>query len=334
MVYFIAEIGANHEGSLERAKMLIGLAARAGANAAKFQHYRANTLASAAGFAKLASLAHYSDNPHSVFRQFEIPWDWTPELADACAKVGIDFMSTPYELAAVDHLAPYVSRFKIGSGDITYTQLIKRAASFNKPVYIGTGASDLKDVARAYRSAGPDICLMQCNTNYTGDDSNYDSINLRVLQTYTEVFPGVRLGLSDHMTDYGVVAAAITLGATVIERHFTDDRERQGSPDHPFAMEPDMFLDMVYRTELLERALGQTQKRVEPNEAETVVLQRRCLRATRDLAPGVPLRAEDFAPLRPAPVGALEPWQLSRFVGERLNRAVSEGEAFYGEDFV
>lgn len=327
-VYFIAEIGANHDGSLKRALKLIQLAADAGANAVKFQHYQADTLASREGFDELKDLAHYTDNPHTVFKKYELPLDWTPALAEACKDAGVDFMSTPYSLEAVDHLNPYVKVHKIGSGDITYHALIRKAASTGKPVLISTGASTITDILRMVSACFPggvnghDYWLMQCNTNYEVDHSKAEYANLSVI-------PKVPMaGYSDHTLDEVTVLGAVALGARIIEKHFTDNPRRKGSPDHPFAVGPDAWYKMVEAVRKLESAMGTGTKRLEKNEELTVVLQRRCLRAARDLPLGHPIRREDVVVLRPAPLGSLKPDAIGELIGKTTTRAMVLGEAF------
>jgi N-acetylneuraminate synthase len=176
------------------------------------------------------------------------------------------------------------------------------------------------------------LCLMQCNTNYTGSLENFGCIHLNVLRTYANSFPDVVLGLSDHTPGHTTVLGAVALGARVVEKHFTDDTEREG-PDHGFAMDPTTWREMVLRTRELELALGTGEKRVEPNEAETVVVQRRCLRATRDLECGAVLARDDIVVLRPAPADSVSPARLEAVVGRRLTRAIPGGEHFRWGDF-
>lgn len=335
--YFIAEIGANHEGSLTRACWLVELAARAGASAVKFQHYRADTLASEVGFERLSSLAHYSDNPHRVFRQYEIPWEWTPILAEACRQSGVDFLSTPYDLAAVDHLDPYVAAFKIGSGDITYTDLIAHVVSKKKQVLLATGASSDRDVSTAvstyyrYRTVDmPPLCIMQCNTNYDVDINKGIHANLNVLGTFKDYSSQIVLGYSDHTLDSITTLGAVALGARVIEKHFTDNRTRNG-PDHPFAIEPREFQEMVSQVQLLEAAMGSGVKQIEANEQETVVLQRRCLRAARDLPAGHVLTPADVVALRPAPEGSVPPSRIKEFMGRALKDELYYHDELYDD---
>lgn len=280
---FIADIGSNHEGSLDRAVMLIHLAARAGADAVKFQHFRAEHIVSDEGFKALGEqLGHQAGWKESVFetyQKYEVPWEWTPRLAEECKKANVEFLSTPYDLEAVDHLDPFVSAFKIGSGDIDYFELLVKVASKNKPVILGTGAASLEDVQRAVYNLtdAPEIALLQCNTNYTGSRNNFAHVNLCVLSTFYNAFPEVdSYGLSDHTPGHVAVLGAVALGARIIEKHFTDDTNREG-PDHAFAMDPGSWRKMVTDVRLLEAALGDGVKRVEDNEKETRIIQRRGL---------------------------------------------------------
>ena len=147
-------------------------------------------------------------------------------------------------------LAPHVPAFKVGSGDIDWLEALEQMARHGKPMIIATGASSIEDVQRAVRCVSPlnrQLVLMQCNTNYTASPGNFDHIHLNVLKTYGTMFPDVILGLSDHTSGHATVLGAVALGARVIEKHFTDDNNREG-PDHRFAMDPDTWRDMVDRT--------------------------------------------------------------------------------------
>ena len=166
---------------------------------------------------------------------------------------------------------------------------------------------------------------MQCNTNYTGSSENLAFVNLRVLKTFAAMYPNLVLGLSDHTPGHLTVLGAVALGARAVEKHFTNDRTRDG-PDHLFSMDPPGWREMVDRTRDLEHSLGNGTKTVEPNERETVVIQRRCLRATRDLPKGTVLSGEDLEALRPAPADAIMPFDLRRVIGRSLNRSVAQGD--------
>lgn len=336
--YFIADIAANHDGSLSQAKELIHLCAEAGANAAKFQNFRAETIVSDYGFRALGEQrSHQSKWKASVFdvyRAAALPIEWTEELKAECAAAKIDYFTAPYDLDLIEALSPHVCAWKVGSGDITWLDNIERMASDGKPLLIATGAADLADVRRAVEAAQKhtdQIVLMQCNTNYTASLENFRHIALNVLKTFAREFPGVVLGLSDHTPGHATVLGAVALGARAIEKHFTDNVGRTG-PDHAFSMDPATWREMVLRTRELEAALGIEEKRVMDNERETIVLQRRAVRAARALRSGETVAAKDLIVLRPCPQDALPPWRLSEIVGRRVNRDVPEGDCVRLQD--
>ncbi len=332
--YFVADISANHDGRLERALELIRLAKEAGADGAKFQHFRASKIVSRHGFESLGrQLSHQSSwkkNVYQVYEEASLPWEWTPKLKACCGEVGIDFFSAPYDLEAVEMLSPHVPVWKIGSGDVTWPEILEKIASQGQPVILATGASSLEEVRRAVRiilNHDRDLGLMQCNTNYTGSPDNFDHLHLNVLQTYRKEFPEAVLGLSDHTRGPSAILGAVALGARIIERHFTDDNRREG-PDHPFSTTPKEWREMVDRTRELERSLGGSEKTVAENEQETVVVQRRCLRAARDLPAGHLLRREEIEALRPSPPAAVQPYELEELIGSFVVSPMQAGEDF------
>ena len=170
-----------------------------------------------------------------------------------------------------------------------------------------------------------ELVLMQCNTNYTASLDNFRHIALNVLKTYAERFPDLVLGLSDHTPGHATVLGSVALGARVIEKHFTDDTGREG-PDHPFSMDAAAWKEMVDRTRELELALGPTQKYVMDNELETVVIQRRSIRAKTDLAQGHRVQPHDLVVLRPCPADALPPFCMDEVVGKTLLRPIEAGD--------
>jgi N-acetylneuraminate synthase len=330
--YFIADIAANHDGDLERAKTLIRLAKQAGADAAKFQNFSAPKIASDYGFKHMNSrVSHQATWKKSVFDVYEgasISFDWTPILKDVCDAFGIEYLTSPYDYEAIEHVAPFVPAFKVGSGEIDWIEALEHMASKGKPMIVATGAADIADVQRAVHAVlrlNRELVLMQCNTNYTASPENYDHIHLNVLKTYACMFPDVILGLSDHTHGNATVLGAVTLGARVIERHFTDDNHRDG-PDHKFALDPDAWSHMVEETRQLERALGSADKSIGANEQETKVVQRRCLRAARDILAGEVLDREKIDVLRPATPGAIKPHELDKVIGTRAIRAITAGQ--------
>jgi sialic acid synthase SpsE len=321
--YFIADIAANHDGDIERAKHLIRLASQAGAHAAKFQNFRAPKIVSDYGFTHMnGQVTHQAAWKKSVFQVYSetsIPFEWTPILKDECDKAGIDFFSAPYDFEAIDMLDQYVQMYKAGSGEIDWIEALERMASKGKPFFVATGASDIGEVQRAVHAIqkiNPQLVLMQCNTNYTASPNNYDHLHLNVLTTYATMFPDIILGLSDHTHANAPVLGAVTLGARVIERHFTDNTDRDG-PDHKFAMNPENWVKMVEETRILERSLGSADKFVAGNEIETAVIQRRCLRASRDIKIGEVFLRAMIDVLRPATPGAIKPHEIASVIGKR-----------------
>lgn len=329
--YFIADIAANHDGDLERAKSLIRLAKEAGADAAKFQNFQAHKIVSDYGFKTMGGQqshqAKWKKSVFEVYRDASVPFDWTPILKEECDKEGIDYFSSPYDFEAVDMLENYVPAYKVGSGEIDWIEALEYMASKGKPMVIATGAATIGEVQKAVHAIlhiNPNLVLMQCNTNYTASLENFKYINLNVLKTYAVMFPQVVLGLSDHTPGHATVLGAVTLGARVIEKHFTDDNDREG-PDHLFAMNPETWAEMVENTRRLEQALGSADKFVTENETETVVIQRRCLRAARDISKGEVLTRSMIDVLRPATPGAILPDQLPKVLGLRAVENIPAG---------
>lgn len=338
--YFIADIAANHDGDLERAKLLIELAAKAGADAAKFQHFRARTIVSRKGFSELGKkLAHqekWAKDVYDVYEEAQVPWEWTNELAAHAHSCGIDFFTAPYDLEAVDYVDQYVIAYKVGSGDIDWIEEIEHMASKGKPMIIATGASSITDVDRAVASmqkVKAPLVLMQCNTNYTGLFSNLNYLNLNVLHQYSNRYKEIVLGLSDHTPGFVSVLGSIALGARVIEKHFTDDTSRIG-PDHGFSLDPKSWAEMVTYSNSLFQALGDGTKKIEKNEEDSAVVQRRALRFRRNLEAGRMILREDLIPLRPAPVGSIKPHEIDQVIGKVLKNSVSEDDLVLREDLL
>ena len=309
--YFIADIAANHDGNLDRALELMTLAASAGADAAKFQHFRADHIVSDKGFRELGGQqshqSSWSKSVYEVYQDASLPWEWTKPLADHAKAIGIDFFTSPYDIEAIDFVDEFVPAYKIGSGDITWLEAIDHIASKGKPVILATGAATLEEVDNAVATIarhGVAYSVMQCNTNYTGVSENMNHIHLNVLNTYRERYPDALLGLSDHTHGDVTVLGAVALGARVVEKHFTNDINQEG-PDHHFSMTPVSWREMVERTRELEAALGSGLKVVAENEKETVVIQRRGLRFAGPLKAGTPIAAEHLVALRPATPGTL-----------------------------
>ncbi len=338
--YFIADIAANHDGDIERAKNLIYLAKEAGADCAKFQHFLPDKIVSDYGFKHLKSgqshQANWEKSVYDIYEQYHCKREWTEELVKTCKDAEIEFMTTPYDYDALRSLDKYVNAYKIGSGDITWIDFIKEISNLNKPVIMACGASDMKDVERAVEaitSVNPQIVLMQCNTNYTASLENYKYINLNVIKTFAKKYPNMILGLSDHTFGHATVLGAVTLGVRVVEKHFTDDNNRKG-PDHKFAMNPVTWRDMVDRTRELELALGNGEKVIENNEKDTVIVQRRSIRLKKDLIANTVIKEDDIEYLRPAPLDAFFPYEKDCVIGKKLKTDKKQGDCVFRGDII
>lgn len=334
--YFIADIAANHDGDLKRAFKLIELAKEAGADVAKFQNFKAETIVSRNGFDSMAQMSHQANWKKSVYEVYldaSVEDDWTPRLKEKCDEVGIEYMTSPYDFASVDHADPYVNAYKIGSGDITWTEMLAYIAEKGKPVLLATGATDMVDVDRAMdvlNQYTKEIVLMQCNTNYTAKKENFLSINLNVLKSYAQAYPDCVLGLSDHTYGHTTVLGAMALGARVFEKHFTDDNDREG-PDHKFAMNPKTWREMVDAAKELYEALGDGIKKIEDNEKDSVIVQQRAIYLTRDLMAGECISRQDIFPLRPLKENCIYPYDMDKVIGKCLKRDMKADECLTWE---
>ena len=333
--YFIAEIGGNFDGSIDKAKRLIDAAKEAGADCAKFQTFTADTIVSEGGFSKMTLKGVHGSwgrKVSEVFKDVEFPLEWHKEIADYCKSVGIDFSTSPYFKEAVDLCADmHVPFIKIGSGEITWLEMIDYIARKGIPVMLATGdatLSEIDDAVRTIKKAGnKDLVLMQCITNYP---SKIDSANVNVLKTYQSAF-GCLTGYSDHSPGHVVALASVVLGGRVIEKHFTLDKTDKG-PDHPHSMEPNEFKFMVDSIREVERAMGSTCKEVVEEESETVFVQRRCLYAKKDLKKGQIITENDIDVLRPA-LG-IQPKYKDVIVGKTVNKNICAHAPIYWEDIL
>ena len=331
--FFIADIAANHDGDLRRAKKLIKLCAEAGADAAKFQHFKADTIVSDYGFKKLGKIAHQKKWKKSTYQTYEeasINFSWTKELKKTCDKYNIQFMTAPYDLKYVDLVEKYISAYKIGSGDITWHEVLEKISKKKRPIILATGASEMREVELALKillRKKKKIVLMQCNTNYTSDDKeNLKSLNLNVLNTFKKKFgKKVVLGLSDHTRDHDVIIGSIALGARVIERHFTDDNNRSG-PDHKFSLNPKSWKDMVSRVRKFEKTLGDGVKKIEKNEKKSALVQRRSIRIIQNLKRGTVLKKKHLVFLRPKSTKGLSPYYYKKFLNKKIIKDLKKHE--------
>ena len=330
--YFIADIAANHDGSLKRALELIKLCAKAGANAAKFQHFKAETIVNDIGFKSLGKLSHQKNWKNSVFETYKrasINPLWGKILKKECKKYNIDYMTSPYDLNYVDIVYKDVVAYKIGSGDINWREIIEKIAKKKKPIILATGASTLEDVKKAvkliFKFNKFKLVLMQCNTNYTNSPNNLKYLNLNVLNQYNKIFKNrVVLGLSDHTYGHLSVIAAVTLGARVIEKHFTDNNNRDG-PDHKFSMNYETWRIMVKEIRALEEILGDGKKKIELNEIDSTIIQRRGVWLKLNVKKKQKLKREMINILRPCPPNSINPFEIKKYLGKKFRLNLKKG---------
>jgi len=333
-VFVIAEAGSNWRAGTPDADRamafdLIQIAAAAGADAVKFQTFRAaQTYAPDAGQAGYLSGAGVLQSINELFRDLEMPYELIPELNSKAAELGLEFMSSPFSLEDFAAVDPYVSRHKLASYEISHVRLLQAMARTGKPLIISTGAATMDDIAFAMATArdagaGP-ITLMQCTARYPAP---LDRLNLAVIPTLRETF-ATAVGLSDHSEDPLIgPLGGVALGATTIEKHFTVDRRMHG-PDHRFAIEPDELTAMVRAIRELEGALGTDHKAVSDVEQELATFAVRAVQATRAIAVGEPLiEGQNFDVLRPGTRSrGMHPRNLDSLGGRRASRPIAEGD--------
>lgn len=268
--FIIAEAGSNHNRDFDTALRLIDAAVAAGADAVKFQIFSADTIYSKktpmASYLKKEKLAGDDETLWDVIKKVEIPRDWTPKLMEYCQKQGIMFLSTPFDLAAVDELeAAGVEAWKVASFEITHLPMLRKISATGKPIILSTGMANLEDIEialKAIKEGGSSpVALLHCAIAYPPKD---EDVNLRAMKTMRQAFQ-VPVGFSDHTMGYVADVAAVALGACIIEKHFTLSRNQPG-PDHPFSLEPDELKTMVEAIRQTEKILGQPFK--QPTEAE------------------------------------------------------------------
>jgi sialic acid synthase SpsE len=332
--YTIAEIGSNFDGDIDRAKMLVDLAKDSGADAVKFQTFTAKGLVSEEGFRnlKVGYQANWKVSVTEMYSRAEFPRQWHKELFNYARSRDLAFLSSAYDKEGVDLLEDLdVPAYKIGSGDLTWLEMVEYIARKAKPVIVATGASTLEEVDQAIatiKKAGNDqIIILQCVTNYP---SSFENINLRVLDLFRQRY-GALVGYSDHTPGSMVAIGTVALGGCMIEKHFTDDKTRNG-PDHPFAMDGGDFRRMVDDIRLMEKMLGKPVREVYEEEKAQYVSMKRGIRASRDIAVGIPIAREMIEVLRPCGPRDFKASEISIVVGRVATRDIEKGEALRRDD--
>lgn len=329
--YVIAEIGHNHQGNLEKARELFARAKECGVDAVKLQKRDNRSLYTQALYNSPYSHENSFGPTYGAHREaLEFGYDQYLDLARYARELNLTFFATAFDFASADFLAELdMPAFKIASGDIKNTPLLKHVAKVGKPMFVSTGGAMMQDVQRAYDAVMPlnsNLCLLQCTANYPAEPVD---MNLRVITTFRECFPQIVIGLSDHQNGIAMATAAYVLGARVIEKHFTLNRAARGT-DHAFSLEPVGMRKLVRDLHRTREALGDGMKRPLPSEAKALYKMAKKLVAARDLKPGDTLSPDDIA--IKSPNDGLPPYELDKLIGKTLHRHLQTDDSFIPED--
>lgn len=331
--FIIAEIGVNHNGSVDLAEQLIDAAVAARADAVKFQTFRAEDLVTPDARKAEYQIANTGDDnsQFGMLKALELSEAQFKQLASYCSRCGIQFLSTPFSEAAADLLGRVgVDAYKISSGDLTHLPLLAHIASKGKPIILSTGMGNLAEIEQALtviaRAGDPPVSLLHCVSNYP---AAVEDCNLAAMDTMARAF-GRPVGWSDHTEGSAISWAAVARGATIIEKHITLDRNLPG-PDHRASMEPQEFHDFVVGIRSIEAAIGSGFKLPTPAELKTAEVARRSLVAAHNLAAGHVIREEDISIMRPG--HGLRPAMQEVVVGLRLSRDVAAFKPLTTSDF-
>jgi sialic acid synthase len=330
--YIVAEIGHNHQGDVEKAKQLIEAAKDCGVDAVKLQKRTNRSLYTRAFYDQPYENEFSFGATYGQHREaLELDADEYRELQAYARELGVTFFATAWDFESADLLAQLdVSAFKIASGDLRNTPLLRYIAAFGKPMFLSTGGADLRDIERAVDAVlplNPQLAVLQCTAAYPAQT---EDLHLRVITTLRERFPELVIGLSDHQSGISMALVAYMLGARVIEKHFTLDHAWRGT-DHAFSLMPDGMRRMVRDLRRVPIALGEGVKRPLPVEQKPLQKMGKQLVAARPLEAGHVLTPSDVAIKSPVD-GGLPPYELDRIVGMRLRKPLREDEHFALED--
>ena len=325
-VYVIAELSANHGGSKARALEVIHAAHESGADAVKFQHYTAETITVRSehpDFQVSGGTLWDGRQLADLYAEAMTPWEWTGDLVAEANKLGIDWLSSPFDNSAVDFLEQFnIATYKIASFELVDLPLIRYVASKGKPIIMSTGMSTLDEIDAAVNAAqeagAPKVSILRCNSTYPAKSSEMD---LAAIPTMIAKW-GIPVGLSDHTLTSVTAISAVALGATIVEKHITL-RRSDGGPDAAFSLEPHEFASLVRDVREASQALGEA--RFGPSASEINSLKfRRSLRAVTAIAAGEMVSENNVRSVRPA--GGLPPDQFSVIAGKKAVRDIAVGE--------
>jgi len=323
--YVIAEIGHNHQGSLDKARELFREAKLAGAHAVKLQKRDNRGLYTRAAYNKPYDNENSFGSTYGEHREFlEFGRHEYRELQTFAAELGVDFFSTAFDLASADFLRDLdVPAYKIASGDLKSTPLLRHVANFGKPVVISTGGAVIDDVQRAYDTImpiNPQLAILQCTAGYP---AAFEELDLRVISTFRERFPGAVIGFSSHDNGIAMPVAAYMLGARIVEKHFTLNRASKGT-DHAFSLEPVGLRKMVRDLERTHKALGNGLKKIYDSEKAPITKMGKSLVVARDVPSGHILGPEDI--VMKSPGGGIPPYELDKVLGRVTLRPLMEDD--------
>ena len=312
--YVIAEIGHNHQGSLEKARELFREAKQAGAHAVKLQKRDNRGLYTRAAYGKPYDNENSFGSTYGEHREFlELGAREYRALQAYADELQIDFFSTAFDVASADFLEGIgVVAYKIASGDIRSTPLLQHVARFGKPMILSTGGARIEDVQRAYEAVmpiNPQLAILQCTAGYP---ASFEELDLRVIGQYRERFPGAVIGFSGHDNGIAMPVAAYVLGARIVEKHFTLNRAMKGT-DHAFSLEPVGLRKMVRDLERTYKALGDGVKKIHDSEKAPIIKMGKSLVIARDLPAGHVLAADDI--VMKSPGGGIPPYELKKVIG-------------------
>jgi len=327
--FIIAEAGVNHNGSLVLAKKMIDVAVEAGADAVKFQTFKAEKVVS-----KYAPKAEYQkktttadESQLEMIKKLELDAATHCVLLDYCKKKNIRFLSTPFDLESIDLLNELgLDIFKIPSGEITNLPYLRKIGALEKEIILSTGMADLgeiEDVLDVLTGAGTklkDITVLHCNTEYP---TPIEDVNLRAMLTIKAAFPGIQVGYSDHTLGIEITIAAVAMGATIIEKHFTLDKNMEG-PDHKASVEPNELKTMVCAIRNIEKALGNGIKKPSPSELKNIPITRKSIVAARNISKGELFTEENLTVKRPGT--GISPMRWDEILGQVAQKDYEEDE--------
>jgi len=330
--FIIAEAGVNHNGDIELAKKLVNIAKEAGVDAVKFQTFHAKDVVSLNS--KKAGYQHRAKEKtqYEMLKNLELSFDDFRELKRYCDNSNIEFISTPYDIKSVEFLNEIgVKRFKVASADLINKPLIEVIAKTKKQIILSTGMATLGEIERTtslvYNLGNKNVILLHCTTSYP---TPYEQVNMNILSTLKNSF-GLPIGYSDHTLGIEIPIMAVTMGAKVIEKHFTLDRTIEG-PDHFASLEPSELKKMVKTIRNIEKAFGSERKEITDNEKKNIFYMRRSIHASKNIKSGEVIRDNNIKITRP--FNGIESWYVNIIIDKKIKNNIKKDDPIKWEDLL